>query len=61
MSEYDPYQKWVSGAYDIQNFPVLASRDLRLIAVNIHYAKVTLWTPKLQILAKTLIFSEGSR
>ena len=25
-----------------------------LIAVNMHYAKFTLWTPKLQTLAKTL-------
>ena len=41
-------------AYDIQNVLVLVGRGLRLIAVNMHYAKFTLWTPKLQILAKTL-------
>ena len=29
------------GAYDIQNFLVLVSRGLRLIAVNMYYVKVT--------------------
>ena len=48
-------QKCFSGAYDIQNVLVLVSRGLRLIAWNMHYAKFTLWTPKLQILAQTLI------
>ena len=68
MSEYDPYcaislfghlfpriAKNVSGAYDIQHFLVLVSRGLRLIAVNMHYTKFTLWTTKLQNLAKTLL------
>ena len=41
--------------YDIQNFPVLVSKGLRFVAVNMHYAKFTLWTHKLQILAKTLV------
>ena len=45
-------KKCVSGAYDIQNVVVLVSRGLCLIAVNTHYTKFTLWTPKLQILAK---------
>ena len=65
MSEYDPYlaislfvprksQKCVSSAYDIQTFLVLVSRSLCLIAMNMHYTKFTLWTPKSQILAKTL-------
>ena len=41
-------QKCISGAYDIQNEGFVPySREL-------HYAKFTLWTPKLQILAKTL-------
>ena len=31
---------------------------LHLIAVNMHYTKFTLWTPKLQILAKTLSSNE---
>ena len=39
---------------NIQNFLVLVSRGLRLIAMNMHYVKCTLLTPKLQILAKTL-------
>ena len=51
-------QKYVSGAYDIQHFLVLVSRDLLLIALYMHYAKFTLWTPKLQILAKTLLGNE---
>ena len=58
MTEYEfvprSSQKCVSGAYDIQTFLVLVSRDLRLVAVNMHNAKFTPWTPKLQILAKTL-------
>ena len=32
----------------------LVCMDSRFIAVNMHYAKFTLWTPKLQILAKSL-------
>ena len=52
ISSQELSQKCVSGAYDIQNFLVLVSRDLHLIAVKMHYTKFTLWTPKLQILAK---------
>ena len=68
MSEYDPYLAIslfghlfhagiAKNAFPghIQTFLVLVSRGLCLIAVNMHYAKFTLWTPKLQILAKTLI------
>ena len=67
-SEYDPYlaislfghlsrnrQKCVSVAYDIQNFLVLVSRGLRIIAVNMHYAKFTLWTTKLQTLVVRIL------
>ena len=46
----------VSGAKNIQNILVLVSRGLRLIGVNMHYTKFTLWSPKLQILAKTLLW-----
>ena len=62
MFEYDPYLAIslfghlfpgiAKNAFqNIQNFLVLVSRGLSLIAVNMHYAKFTLWTPKLQILA----------
>ena len=68
MSEYDPYlaislfghlfpriaKNAFPGLIIFQNVLVLVSRGFRLIAVNMHYAKFTLWTPKLQILAKTL-------
>ena len=66
MSEYDSYltlslyldicsqeyPKMCFRASDtgIQHFLVLVSRGLHFVAVNMHYAKFTLWTPKLQIL-----------
>ena len=49
------------GLTDVQNVLVLVSRGLRLLAVNMHYAKCTLWTPKLQILAKTLFLFGTSK
>ena len=52
-------QKCVSGAYDIQNVLVLVSRGLRLIAVNMHYAKFTPWTPKLRQLFKLSKFAHN--
>ena len=66
MSEYDSYLAIslfghlfpgiAKNAFPLLTiFKFLWSRGLRLIAVNMHYAKFTLWTPKLQILAKTLI------
>ena len=38
-------QKCISRAYNFQNFLGLVSRGLRLIAMNMYYAKFTLWTP----------------
>ena len=49
------------GAYDIQNFLVLVSWGLLLIDVNMHYAKFTLWTPKLQTLAKSLCVTHNNK
>ena len=41
------------GTYE--NFLALVSRSLCHLAMNVHYTKFTIWTPKLQILAKTLL------
>ena len=38
-------QKCISGAYDIQNFLVLVSRGLRLIAVNCTMPNLHFWQP----------------
>ena len=68
MSEYDPYlaislfghlfpgiaKNAFAGLTIFKIFWSFLARGLRLIAVNMHYAKFALWTPKLLILAKTL-------
>ena len=68
MSEYDPYlaislfghlfpgiaKNAFAGLTIFKIFWSFLARGLRLIAVNMHYAKFALWTPKLQTLAKTL-------
>ena len=68
MSEYDPYLaisvfEHLFPGIAKNAFPVLTIFSIfwallaeicALRAVNMHYAKFTHWTPKLQILAKTL-------
>ena len=72
MSEYDPYlaislfghlfpgiaKNAFPVLYDIQNFLVLVSRGLRLIATNTTlHTKFTLWTPKLSPFSTRRLFS----